>query len=470
MTKKQRETFFSAQKIFIFSGISTLFVALAAKIAFVRQFPLPYDEGFHFGLIRLYAHHLNPFLASQPAGADGLGAVARDSSYLYHYLMSFPYRFIALFAHSEIVQVWILRGLNILLGLVTLGLVYRLARRCGLSVLGSQLVILALAITPVFYDLAGSINYDNLLVPLTLTSLLLTLSIRDRLKRGEMPVSATVGLGSLLLVTSLVKYTFLPLMVGIALYVAFITLRQMRGRSMTLLGQHVRQLAYGRQFLLIVCLLLSSVLWAQRYGVNMVSYHTPHPQCDAVLSVAACEQYAPWARNYQLHQTRAARPMPASSALYFTFSWVRSMYIQLFSIVSYRPDGSVLYTTQTTLRYIARTLVLCGVIAAIFTWQILARQRSRWGLFATVAGLYLLSLYVQNLSDFRNLHAMVAIQGRYLLPILPLVYIAVAAASSLVIEDFRHLVRLTFRQGLRLRYLAALSHYRPFGQGPRTFP
>jgi hypothetical protein len=82
---------------------------------------MAFDEDFHLGIIRLYAHHLLPFWSSQPVGGDAYGAVARDPSYLYHYLMSFPYWLISQFTHDTTIQVLILRFINI--GLFASGLV-----------------------------------------------------------------------------------------------------------------------------------------------------------------------------------------------------------------------------------------------------------------------------------------------------------------------------------------------------------
>ncbi|HXE10103.1 MAG TPA: hypothetical protein VN554_01620, partial [Verrucomicrobiae bacterium] len=95
--------------------ILALFVIQAAWIALSGLYPMAFDEDFHLGIIRLYAHHISPFWAGQPPGADAFGAVARDPSYLYHYLMSFPYRLSGLFTHDQTLQILWLRAINIAL-------------------------------------------------------------------------------------------------------------------------------------------------------------------------------------------------------------------------------------------------------------------------------------------------------------------------------------------------------------------
>src|SRR6185312_5810861 len=88
-----------------FWAIVLLLAFQASWIALSARYPMAFDEDFHFGVIRIYAHHLSPFLSGQPPGADAYGAVAHDPSYLYHYLMSFPYRLISLFTDNQTAQV-----------------------------------------------------------------------------------------------------------------------------------------------------------------------------------------------------------------------------------------------------------------------------------------------------------------------------------------------------------------------------
>ena len=407
---------------------------LAAKIAFVRQFPLPYDEGFHFGLIRLYAHHLNPFLSGQPQGADAYGAVARDPSYLYHYLMSFPYRLIALVIPGETGQVIALRCLNIALGLTTLYLVYRLAKRCGLSDIGAGLVSLALAVTPVFYDLAAQINYDNLLLPLALLSVLSAINVTDQFRRRQVPLVQVSLLTSLILLASIVKYSYLPIGLAIAGYVAMVALRNLGFGVFARIGQVFSTLRPLTKVMLVMLVVISSGLWAQRYVVNMAEYHTPHPQCHAVLSVAACSNYSPWARNYQLHADRDTRPLPSRPIITFTNFWVKTVSMELYAIVHAYPTY-VSYAPVGGLMVISAMVVTIGGLAVVFFFKEFRRSMPMWTLLVLVSALYLTTLYGQNFSDYRNLHDFVAIQGRYLLPVIPLVYIGIAVSYGVAAKS-----------------------------------
>src|SRR5882672_10647373 len=93
--------------------VIALLVLEAAWIALTGRYPMAFDEDFHLGIIRLYAHHISPFWAHQPPDGNAFGAVARDPSYLYQYLMSFPYRLVAAFTSDQTLQVLWLRAVNI---------------------------------------------------------------------------------------------------------------------------------------------------------------------------------------------------------------------------------------------------------------------------------------------------------------------------------------------------------------------
>ena len=159
------------------------FIFESVWIALSGVYPGAFDENFHFGLIQIYSHYWLPFLSSQPAHANAYGAVARDPSYLYHYLMSFPYRFISLFVHGQTGQVVLLRLINV--GIFSAGTVLfrRILIKVGLSSALSNVCLLLFVLIPIVPELAGQINYDNLLIPLVAWVCLLTFKATDEIKK-----------------------------------------------------------------------------------------------------------------------------------------------------------------------------------------------------------------------------------------------------------------------------------------------
>jgi len=102
-----------------------------------------------------------PYLAHQPPNANAYGAVARDPSYLYHYLMSFPNRVLSLFIHGQTAQVITLRFIDI--GFFTSGLVLfrRVLLRAGLSQGLTNFCLFLFVLIPIVPQLAGQVSYDD---------------------------------------------------------------------------------------------------------------------------------------------------------------------------------------------------------------------------------------------------------------------------------------------------------------------
>lgn len=110
-----------------FFGITLLiFVVETGWLACTSRFPMAFDEAYHFGLIRFFSHHPDPLVTSQAADTYKYGALIQNSSLLYHYLMSFPYRLIAAVTQNPEMQVIALRFINIALLVGTLFVM----RRC----------------------------------------------------------------------------------------------------------------------------------------------------------------------------------------------------------------------------------------------------------------------------------------------------------------------------------------------------
>ncbi|HVU68640.1 MAG TPA: hypothetical protein VHD63_16005, partial [Ktedonobacteraceae bacterium] len=200
-------------------GVLAFFVFEAAWIAASAVYPMAFDEDFHFGLIQFYSHHWTPFLATHQAGTSQFGAVSSDPSYLYHYLMSFPYRGLSWLVHGQTAQVVVLRFLNIALFAAGLALWYRLLRRVGSSRLLANTALALFVLIPIVPLLAAHINYDNLLFPLAAWVCLLVLKIDGQLRAGRIDIKTLGILVAACMLSCLVKYPFLPIALAVALFV-----------------------------------------------------------------------------------------------------------------------------------------------------------------------------------------------------------------------------------------------------------
>ncbi len=159
------ERLYSFVKTRIFFALTlVLFFIQAVWLALTAVYPLPFDEYYHFGLTKLYASQWLPFIQSQPPEVSLYGDITRDPSYMYHYLMSFPYRLFDMFTDSQMVLVIALRLINIAFVVWAIILFRRLLITWNISRAKIHLVIAIFVVTPIVPLLAAHNNYDNLLL------------------------------------------------------------------------------------------------------------------------------------------------------------------------------------------------------------------------------------------------------------------------------------------------------------------
>ncbi len=424
-----------------FWAIVTLLVLQAVWIALSGRYPMAFDEDFHLGIIRLYAHHISPFWSNQPEGADMFGAVGRDPSYLYHYLMSFPYRLISLFTASQTIQVLILRFINI--GLFAGGLVLyrRLLLKTGVSKAIAHTCLLIFVLLPIVPLLAAQINYDNLLMPMVALILLLaTLFDASLARKKQIDVKTFILLAIVGLLASLVKYAFLPILVAIAGFIIVRLWQSYRSISdlrMALLGAW-RELSKGLRLGLVALLVLSAGLVVERYGLNTVHYHTPLPDCSKVLSVEQCREYGPWIRDYDFEAAKAQSPR---SPLTYAREWLYEMWFRTFFAVDGPASDFETRGPLTVPALSAIGLIAVSSLALPVTALRLFKKYNTavlW-LFFAVTAVYISVLWVDGYRAFLRTGQPVAINGRYLLPVLLPVFVVAAAAINELIRKWRTL-------------------------------
>jgi hypothetical protein len=408
----------TSNKLFI--GLVIFFVLEALWIALTGRYPLAFDEAFHLGIIQIYAHHLSPFFTHQPPNADQYGAVFRDPSYLYQYLMSFPYRLITIWTHDQTIEVVLLRLINIALFATCLPLFRKVLRAAGLSKSLVNVLFLAFIFVPVVPLMAAQINYDNLLMPLVAWALLLTIRFAQDLKEHNR-INALV-LGKLLVVcmlASLVQYEFLPIFLAIVVYSVVLLYKKMRQHTKPWgsFRRSYRLLANSARLTLLVVLVLSGILFLQRYGVNAISYKSPVPDCSKVLNMQRCTSYPPWNRNYLASLTKGdvTRSPVTFTADWFYGMWLRSYFAVGPSTTGYQTHGPLLLPGIGVIVLASGGLLLfLGYSKRIFRHY---NGYVLW-LFLIVLASYLSILWLDEYRSFLQTGQAVAINGRYLVPLL----------------------------------------------------
>jgi hypothetical protein len=417
-----------------------LFIFESSWLAITSRFPMAFDEQYHFGLIQVYSHHLNPIITHQVSSTYKYGALIQNTSFLYHYLLGYFYRVIILFTQSYETQVICLRLINVILAVASILVIRKLLRAINVSAGLTNVLVLAFAFTPIVPVLSAQINYDNLLNLLIWLCVYETVLFTKHLDQKIFDIQCLLLLTSLLLFSSLVKYSFLPIGLAIVLiliwkiraYQRLLT----RGLITELKKSFKRASVIPRTLLLGTCL-IGGLLFARVYFVNIVRYHTPIPQCDRVLNISACEHYYAWESNYLLLQSKKTNlALPKKNIVEYTAYWL---------VISTEGDIGAIMPLQG-LYYIpsvfATVFALLGAISLVCMLVNFKKlMRNNWGLriFVLVSLLYLCALWARNYFDYLHLGKVVAIDGRYTIPVLIFIYTLLATGLKYTYNGHRWL-------------------------------
>lgn len=426
-----------------FWGTVLLFIFNALWIALSAVYPMMFDEEFHLGIIEVYSHQLSPFITSQAAETVFHGDLTRSTSYMFHWLMSFPYRFIALFTNDLVDQIVFLRIINITFVVISLWLFRKLLLLGGFSRALSNLSIFFFTLIPLVPFTAAHINYDNLIMIFTAGIFYTALKSVKKSSRQAAWIITTITVG---LLGSLVKFTFLPVFVAATIFIPIYLWKQYSKNTFKqLIGQY-KKLSKPVVLLLTIAVIISAGLFAERYGGNLVQYRSLEPKCDRIHSIELCSQYNVWDRNTRWAEKYEKEQWSLWSPTEYTFNrWIPHIFNDLFRAGAYtggeiemrEPLGKLEYTSGTVaLRIAGWTVFIGAIITTAVAWRRLGLKKIRY-LFLGSIGLYALALWVKNYSDYTTYGIPVATQGRYFIPFLiPLIAMTGYALSVAIKQRY----------------------------------
>lgn len=403
--------------------------ASVAAVVFRRSI---YDEDYHLAAVQHFSRGFSPF-DPQPSSLTGVGDLERYGSYLYHYLLSFPWRWSAGLPEEH--RVVLLRLITVLIVVAALAVARGLARDLGLSPAAANVAVVLVAASPLTLFLAASVNYDNLLL------LLVVLMSRSAIRLVRAPRVDPVGWLAFLSWAALAcvtKYVALPVVAVLGLAVLA---RQAAVARRTTLRPPPGAWSWRRPGLLVaaVATALALALVVERYVVNLVRFGSLQPDCALVQSVRACRSWGPWARNEQLDAAFPDRDASIASLVeYAAREWLPAMlrYSTLTGVVG--EDG----VPRTSLGpNVGGVVVVLGTLTVAVLLVLGAGRIARDAAALTLLGggaLYMGALFAENYSSYLSLGEPVSIQGRYVLPFLPLLLaLAVRACADAVAVDLR---------------------------------
>lgn len=433
----------------IFFGIVwVISVIQASWIAVSARYPMAFDEAYHLNIIKLHAKMVSPIFLEQPPGMATYGALVRDPSFLHHYLLSLPYRLFEYLGLSEYTGVIVLRFINIAMFAVGLILFKKLLEKTLASKAAINTAIFFFIMIPTVPLLAGQINYDNLQFPLIAWSLLLALKFVNKLKANKFDLKLLLSTLTVSLVGTYNKFTFLPIFTATVVYLLFVIVRQYRTKKILVknVKNDWKKNSIVSRTIVVTTFSLSVALFIWFYGVNIVVHKNPIAQCGQVLGVARCQTYGPWARNHRYAQMqRKVDPNP----LRYTIGWVGGMHYRLFFTIN-GSTGPLLYTNHTApvVTITAAVLGFLGLLLSAKYIRLILRKDYVLVFLLFNVLIYTISVWGRNYHDYLQLGQNVAINGRYLQPILLPVMI-------LMIAGFQR--QLYYNLGLKISVLVLSS-------------
>lgn len=417
--------FVGSRKFFVIT--IALFVFQAGWIALSANYPQAFDEQYHFGLIQIYAQHISPFLGSQPSGAGQYGPVAVDPSYLYHYLFSFVYRLLTHLTYDTTTQIIILRLFNVALlawGLAVFRKVLSLAPISNALANTAIFLFVALPVVPL---LGGQINYDNLIIPLSGLAILWGVSLAQTVQRQKsIPIPLLIKLILLFCLASLVKYEFLAVAFGVIVVIAWAIVSSCKKKPLSkMLVESYKQTSKAVVVGGVIAVILGMGMFAQRYGVDVVKYHKIPPRCEQVLSPSDCALNGPWTRSHTNHNTQP--PLTILQKVTYPWRWIKVNIRELiFSITSsFASDGTTVnyYTSRPLPVFAVGTWVsfTAGFVLIVCYFKRLWRDPVTKS-FIIISLFYLVTLLGKNYLSFLHERQIAAVHGRYLFPVLILLF------------------------------------------------
>ena len=435
-----------------------LFALGVAWMAIASLYPMAFDEEFHYGLIQIYATSWSPYGIQHTSDMAQYGSATADASYLFHYLMSFPYRLLQVLNVPDMGIIIALRFMNIALVVAAIAIFRKVLLDNHIGRASSNISMLFFMLLPTLSMLAAQINYDNLLLVIVSLVLLLTMRItRQLLAKNTLLASECWWLVILLLVGASVKYAFLPIAGGIVLWLIIILL--VAGKKFTFnVPKQLRQLAKATvtlppktKIILIVAGILS-LFFSFHYVINIANYGSPIPSCEKVFDEDACTAYGPWNRNRMYTANLSSSFVPISVPQYIVTEWIPGMSERLVFAIAGKSNG---FQTKDSLPVVLIGFWVLTIIGLLCFLLRLIKDRFQASPFTwltlLLCGIYTGVLTVQLYADYTETGVPVAINGRYLLLLLPLF-------GAVLLQSAAHYLKLlpTYLSALLITALIAL--------------
>lgn len=419
-----------------FWAVVLLFIVQSLWIAFSFKFPLIYDEGFHFGIIKIFTNHWWPVIYDQPIAYDVYRDFASEGSKLFHFILSFPARLFDWLSLSQPVQIVLFRVMNI--AMVAVGLIYydKLFKKLHIKQIYTNLALLILVMLPMTTFVAATINYDNALFLITPIIMSLLINIY---RSKEVDAKSLIALVVVGMVASLIKFTYLAIFATLILIVGYILVCR-HGKSLhKSFMVSVMKIKAKILFVMVVGSVVLTVLFIQTYVVNIIQYGTPRPACMDTLGAERCMANSVTRRNVRYLEAKDVN-LQLDNTEDVSLGIIDGYYDML-NVTGVGEIGK--YSQGTPLfNSILFTLSVLGLLTMLYAWRSLELTREIKMIFLVIV-VYVVLMLGKNVSIYYKYSEFFATQPRYLIIFAPIILVLIVMSVGFVTRRHRQLRLLT---------------------------
>lgn len=407
-----------AQKIALLL-IFSIFIAGSIFVSMNLQPGIAPDEKHHFSFSMYYSKTWS--IPEDSAETIVTGWVVRGSPFLYYWLNGRIINIVTVVtpAVSEWHLLVILRLMNVAFATASMAILYLTSKEMIKNHWLRLLPILLLANTLMWVFLAGAVSYDNLANLLSFAAILFFVrALKDAVfHKNAWLWIIMIALGCL------VKYTILPLAVLMVLVWAITG--QLKKQVV-----EIRTAWSERRSGLIIAAVLLTIVVVALYGSNVLMFRKVIPACADVLDSATCEldpmlaRYRNMALPEKLTIAESIEQGYPNPLEYIFYSWIPNMLYRIYGILahkSYFPSHIIIIFYLLHAWY-------CLLGFKYFEESSMLSRGLTFILFF-YAGILLVMNYRNELVyGFKQ----IAMQGRYIFPLIGVAYIMMAKILGVV--------------------------------------
>ncbi|HBH11615.1 MAG TPA: hypothetical protein DDX29_00605 [Clostridiales bacterium] len=315
-----------------------------------------------------------------------------------------------------------INDLQLLIGLRLINVLYASGTLLFLFMISVELIpdrwwqllpVFLLSNTLMFVFLAAGVNYDNLANLLCMIGLYFFVRVyrEHNFLTNSLAWMIFIGLATL------VKYTILPL--ALAMSIAWLIYVILHRKSVFPIN-----LSGARKILLTIIFLAVVLFNISIYGMNLILYQNILPPCQEILLESQCA-ISPFEKRYQeiaikpkmTIQESIEEGYPGLIAYAFD-TWVENMLLRTFGMIGHKS-----YFPLDLLMYFKILFYGTGILGLIFFRQKSLLKFSLVGIVLFYALVLLITNYNSELT-YGFIH--IALQGRYIFPVIGLIYVLFA--------------------------------------------